>query len=107
MSYRKINVNGEIYKYVIGKTHLKIHGRQAVPLSEVGAELGKKIIITPRMIKDYILGIKGDKSKYFPTCEHENVPKEIGYIPYDEEIYGKKIIVNWCDDCYNENANDI
>lgn len=31
MSYRKIEVDGEEYEYVVGKTHLKIRGLGVVP----------------------------------------------------------------------------
>lgn len=36
MSYRKIEVNDNIYEYTIGQSHLKVKGFQAIPLSELG-----------------------------------------------------------------------
>lgn len=36
MSYRKINVNGREYQYVIGRTHTKIKGIDAFKNEEIG-----------------------------------------------------------------------
>lgn len=36
MSYRKINVAGKSYEYVVGQTHVKIKGLGAWPKEEVG-----------------------------------------------------------------------
>ena len=36
MGYRKITVDGVEYQYVIGRTHVKVHGMQAVPKEQVG-----------------------------------------------------------------------
>jgi hypothetical protein len=36
MSYRNINVDGIAYKYVVGKTHVKIRGMNAVAKQKIG-----------------------------------------------------------------------
>lgn len=38
MSYRTVTVDGKDYQYVVGKTHVKIRGLQAVLKEEVGKE---------------------------------------------------------------------
>lgn len=41
MAYRNIVVDGVSHKYVVGRTHVKIHGSAAVPISKIGARVGK------------------------------------------------------------------
>ncbi|QJA43097.1 hypothetical protein [Phaeobacter phage MD18] len=36
MSYRNITVDGKDYKYVVGRTHVKVRGMEAVPKEDVG-----------------------------------------------------------------------
>lgn len=36
MGYRKITVDGVEYQYVVGKTHVKVRGMQAVPAEHIG-----------------------------------------------------------------------
>lgn len=36
MSYRKITVDGKKFDYVIGRTHTKVRGLQAVPNEKIG-----------------------------------------------------------------------
>lgn len=38
MSYRKLEVNGTVFEYSIGKTHTKIRGVGAFPNTDVGSE---------------------------------------------------------------------
>lgn len=42
MSYRKIEVNGKTYEYVIGKTNIKIKGVGVFSTVEVGDESARK-----------------------------------------------------------------
>lgn len=121
MAYRKITVSGTEYKYVIGRTHLKIHGRQAVLKEVAGVELAKDwVVLTPGMIADYIQGKpKRTAEQEFPPCtiwhkEHDEEYDPVihdhtkfGYAPFDLEIYDKHRMVNWCKDCYAANADDI
>lgn len=129
MSYRKMTVDGTVYEYVIGRTHLKIRGRQAVRKEEVGLNLGRRvnksgkgyhdwIVLTPKMIANFIQG-KPQSSvvEAYPPCQHKegewDYDKEVnevttfGFVPFELEIYHKKIIVNWCKNCYDENAMSI
>ena len=41
MSYRKLEVNGQVFEYSIGKTHTKIRGVGAYPNGEVGIRVQK------------------------------------------------------------------
>ena len=41
MSYRKIEVNGQVFEYSIGKTHTKIRHVGAYPNGEVGIRVQK------------------------------------------------------------------
>lgn len=55
MSYRKIVVDGVDHKYVVGRTHVKIHGGAAVPISEIGAPAGDgRYAVTPLRVATYI-----------------------------------------------------
>lgn len=36
MSYRNITVDGKVYQYVVGKTHVKVRGLKVWPKNEVG-----------------------------------------------------------------------
>jgi hypothetical protein len=41
MSYRKIEVDGQVFEYSIGRTHTKIRGVGAYPNGEVGIRVQK------------------------------------------------------------------
>jgi len=36
MSYRKIEINGVAYQYVVGRTHTKVKGLNAIPNNRIG-----------------------------------------------------------------------
>jgi len=36
MSYRKITVDGKDYQYTVGRTHVKVHGFDAVSKESIG-----------------------------------------------------------------------
>lgn len=62
MSYRKIEVNGKIYEYVIGQINIKIKGVGVFSTVEVGSaatreepEFEKVKPVTPANIRDLIL----------------------------------------------------
>jgi uncharacterized hydantoinase/oxoprolinase family protein len=67
MSYRKIEVNGKDYEYVIGKTSIKIKGIGVFPIDENSDKVGArceccgeyygetKTAVTPKHIKELIL----------------------------------------------------
>ena len=55
MRYRKITVDSKEYLYTVGKTHVKIHGMQAVPIEQIAAQLhGNRRSVTPLQIATYI-----------------------------------------------------
>lgn len=68
MSYRKLEVDGETFEYVVGKTHVKIRGMGAFLLEEVGepktfydeTPTGKVIeyvqyFVKPKNVRDFII----------------------------------------------------
>lgn len=61
MSYRKLDVDGVEYEYVVGSTHVKIRGMEAVPKAQVGMPAPAKYYgeppqykVTPEAIRAYI-----------------------------------------------------
>ena len=55
MSYRKITVDSKEYLYTVGKTYVKIHGMQAVPIEQIAAQVhGNRLSVTPLRIATYI-----------------------------------------------------
>jgi hypothetical protein len=73
MSYRKIEVNGQTYKYVVGRSHVKIQGpsfSKALKKSDVGQRLEEDVyMVTPSNIRDVILGRSGPM--VYGCLEHE------------------------------------
>jgi len=56
MAYRKIEVLGTTYEYIVGKTHLKIKGLGAWWNSEVGKNMGDDVYsVTPAHVREKIL----------------------------------------------------
>lgn len=62
MSYRNLDLgNGTVLKYSIGRTHVKIHGMEAIEKSKIGTpivEAGEitDYQVTPFMIRSYLNG---------------------------------------------------
>lgn len=55
MAYRKIVVDGVTHKYVVGRTHVKIHGGAAVPIHLIGAQVsGDRWAVSPLRVATYI-----------------------------------------------------
>ena len=62
MSYRKIEVDGNVFEYSIGRTHTKIRGVGAYPNGEVGVrvqrywagELVNTVQVRPSDLADFI-----------------------------------------------------
>jgi hypothetical protein len=58
MSYRKIEVDGQTYEYVIGWVMVKVKGFEAVPREQVGQPVWiddvEKIMITPALVAEWI-----------------------------------------------------
>ena len=113
--YRKLEVDDKLYDYNIGKVFVKIKseiGSELVKKSDIGIGIGaNRYIITPKMIRAYILGLTSNSpeylSEYFPTCRCVGVDKTLGVIPFDAEIFDKSHYVYWCKSCFEGNADDI
>jgi hypothetical protein len=109
MSYRKIEVNGKRYGYVVGRSHVKIRGDYVSilkPKSEVGQPVGQdKYVITPANIRNVILGGRGPK--VLRCDEHDVETTELEYDPYGLEIYGKKDLVIACQRCLDRSGWEI
>ena len=60
MAYRNITVEGKDYQYVVGKTHVKVRGLEAVEKSGIGDEYVKDCgccsewRVKPAHIKEFI-----------------------------------------------------
>lgn len=108
--YRKLVVADKEYQFNIGKKFVAIKSNnetETVPKEMIGFPYNDNYIITPKMISDYLIGDKKELESYFNSCNCKNKPKHLGALPFDAEIYGKKILVVYCDDCFDRNADDI
>ena len=110
--YRKLTLDYIDYQYNIGKKFVEIRpfGSEKIIVSKVAIGFKPKrgaVVVTPKMIADYIKGDRKDVSSYFPTCPCMGVSKSLGIKPYDYEIDNKSNYVYWCDQCYANNADDI
>ena len=109
-SYRNLVIGEKKYRYVVGKKVVKIRlgdTSQLVPKEDIGIEFNQdEFIVTPGMIRLYLEGKKPKIEDFFNTCDCEG-EKSLGYAPFDAEIHDKYYQVNWCEQCYDNNAGDI
>nr|WP_250808428.1 hypothetical protein [Neorhizobium tomejilense] len=109
MSYRKIDVNGKTYQYVVGRSHVKIQGpnfSKTFRKSEVGQQIGEdQYVVTPANIRNVVLGRPG--AKVFACAEHGVLTSRLDFDPYALEIHGKRHLVMDCDRCLDQSAWDI
>lgn len=109
MSYRKIEVNGKTYEYVVGRSHVKIRGEgfsKVLPKSEVGQQLGEdRYVVSPANIRNIVLGRPGPK--VYHCADHGVLTSRLDYDPYSLEIYGKRYLMMDCDRCLDQLAWDI
>jgi hypothetical protein len=75
MSYRKLEVEGEEYEYVIGRSYVKVKGVGAWPKEEVGE-------MTIRYYGDGF--IYDDEDVVYSKSELDALAKSKGYIPQAE-----------------------
>ena len=109
--YRKLKIKDIEYKYHISKGDtVKIvtpNGNVIVKKIDIALDAGTSWLITPGMIKDYIINGKiKEAQNYLQTCKC-NAEKFITVVTFDAEIYGKIKYVYWCDKCYENNNGDI
>ena len=109
MSYRKVEVNGQTYKYVVGRSHVKIQGpnfSKALKKSEVGQQVDEDLyVVTPANIRNVILGRPGPK--VFACGEHGVLTSRMDFDPYSLEIYGKRHLMMDCNGCLDQLGWDI
>lgn len=108
--YRTLTVDDKEYKYNIGKRFVAIRSdnlSKDVLREDIGILYCDYIVTTPKMVADYIRGVKGKMEDYFPSCSCENVSKHLSVNPFQSEIYNRKIYIVICDDCYTRLQEDI
>jgi hypothetical protein len=102
-------VDGILYKYVVGKSYVKIVGpnenelveRTAISIETYHGEL----ITTPGMIVAYIRGQEINASSFFKECGHADA--KVRADPYLIEIEQITIYRLLCNNCYDIVAEDI
>jgi len=107
--YRNVHVDGILYKYVVGKSYVKIVGpnenelveRTAISIETYHGEL----ITTPGMIVAYIRGQEINASSFFKECGHADA--KVRADPYLIEIEQITIHRLLCNNCYDIVAEDI
>jgi len=111
MSYRKLNVNGTEYKYVIGSQYTKIVGLGNFKNSEIGTKINKKIndeyvyVVTPSTVRSAITGKPANKVMY---CSQHNVTStKLIADPYMAEIHNETVMIMNCPECVESLADDI
>jgi len=108
--YRNLKVGNVQYKFNIGKRFVAIksdEGTEHIEKSAIGFERYGDFIITPKMLRDYILGNKQTVEHYFPTCSCEGVEKSLTINPFENEIHDRVLYRVLCEDCYVSLADDI
>lgn len=117
MSYRNINVNGTVYKFVIGKKFTKVVGIGSIANSQLGQKVYgfDEYLTTPKDVRRFILG-NGTVDPHFHDGPHEcsNADRrecegEVRFRanPFEAEIYEKYYYAYRCEACYEALADDI
>lgn len=117
MSYRNINVNGTVYKFVIGKKFTKVVGIGSIANSLLGKPIWKtdRYLTEPSDVRRFILG-GGTVDPHFHDGPHECINAnrrecegEVRLManPFDAEIYEKYNYAYRCEACYDTIADDI
>jgi hypothetical protein len=110
MSYRNIEVNGQTFKYSVGRSHVKISGdgfSRVYTKAEIGQPIAHRDdhVVTPRNIRDVIIGKPGPRT--FVCDKHGTETVEVDFDPLSAEIDRKMVIVPACDECLNEMSWEI
>lgn len=115
MSYRKLELNGRIYEWVVGKSVLKVKGVGIWPIADVGTLAASKRDWSKPYVATYVCGpahvinaILGKPKPVYECDRHPGVGGDfLAADPFASEIYDKIMHVPNCPDCLQESAWDI
>lgn len=112
MSYRKLKVKDRNFRYVVGKTHVKIQEPSTKGSWLLDIETLNTVCITPAYIRRWVLRevFKIQEPLPKPKCGcGEDDPSRIEFTcsPYALEIHHKKIYLWYCKRCLDSEAWDI
>jgi hypothetical protein len=110
MSYRKLNIDGTIYQYTIGRKFVKIRGGEVIPVDKIGWPIAGRddFMVTPGTIKEYLT----TGGVYQGPCKCANtqcggIVTKLRVLPYEAAIQSRTIYKFLCDNCLAANADDI
>ncbi|WP_327209997.1 hypothetical protein [Rhizobium leguminosarum] len=110
MGYRKIDIEGTIYEYVVGRSHVKVRSasglQRVVPKSEVGQPAGPgRWVVGPANIRNLVLGYV--PAVIFRCEEHKHETRELAASPFWAEIHDKIFFMAACPECLHNSAMRI
>jgi hypothetical protein len=102
MGYRKIEIEGKTYEYVVGRTHVKVRSasgmRRLLLKSEVGQPAGPgRFVVVPANIRNLLRGYA--PAVIFRCEEHKHETRELAASPFWAEIHDKMILMTACPEC--------
>ena len=102
MSYRKITVDGKLYEYVIGATHLKIKAFGLFKVSEVGNPIDgtSKYVVTPTVVAALIRKERLPLSLH--CAKHDYRTTQLTYERVFRVSTGKRRQMINCPECVKE-----
>jgi hypothetical protein len=119
MGYRMLTIDDKHYEYVIGRNFTKIRGGEAIPNSKAGWPVGvwppndrlpvTRYMVTPGTLCEYLTKGQVDVGAR-QCCNHancKNMASSLRPLPFAVEIHHKQYFKFICDDCYQQNADDI
>lgn len=117
MSYRNIEVDGNTYRYVVGRQYVKIQKNDRafalIKLEEFGVRIAEsnRFVATPHVMKVRIRELEKTGKLQGPiefTCKRHGVKtNEFAVDPFEVEIYDRKELMLNCPHCIEERADDI
>lgn len=101
--------DGITYKYIIGKTYIKIKNVGLFKISEVGNLIRgtKDFSVGPSTVRAIIEGNNSKLPRVYQCKKHKISTVSVAYNPYLLEIFGKKQIMADCEKCLEELYDDI
>lgn len=106
--YRNLHVDGVDYKYVIGKSFVKLvrpKKTEVIEKEKLSVKCYEDFITTPGMIAAYIRGKDIVPEDYFDTCGHKGARLSVN--PFASEIHSKTYYIIRCKQCLDQLAFDI